>query len=414
LSFYFNSVGSLSKEPLSIHTPSYVNNVGTKIDNSFEYYKALFGHKSFQKPKGKNASGRIEEIDFLPISMYPFLYNHYQNVDLPKYLKAKNRLKLTFNQLDFRHDPHHSLGINQVLLKNPDHSKHLIELLPLDSQDSYKRLINAVLEPRQEKDIIDQEWLSKQNPQHADGYVLVYSRVLNHLFTDAGFRADIPEYKIHFIDDFGYGGYHVPINSIIDEADLVKSRSNDCLITGQMIPHIYPFRYLLGQILDRCNDIKTINLSDAYRHVQEQISDHLNRTQAGALSLKYFNSFSEQVMLDHKKRFLNTIRDSKTAVGCSSVFGYPLKKYFEFMANGCVVVGQMPINKDDLGFKHLENVYECQLEEVPDAIRMLCKNDDLRIRLAKNARNLIMNNYTMLQASNKTVEHFNRILSYYK
>jgi glycosyltransferase involved in cell wall biosynthesis len=108
------------------------------------------------------------------------------------------------------------------------------------------------------------------------------------------------------------------------------------------------------------------------------------------------------------------MRDSKIGIMCSSIFGYPLKKYFEYMANGCVVVGQMPKNKDELGFKHLHNVCECSIDEIPDVIDFLIKNESIRLKIAKNARDLILNMYTMDHAVARTISEFDRILAHYR
>lgn len=414
MNFHFHSLGRLKNEPLHIGTPSYSNSIGTKIDYSYEYYRNLFKHRAFQDSNKRKKAGLSEQVDFLPLSIYPFFYNTYQNIDLDKYLESQARFKLTFNQIDFRNDPHHSLGIDQILLEDPNHNKNLIRLLQHDAQKKYDELLLNSPKPNSDEDIFDLEWLRRQNPRHGEGYILVYSRVCNYLFEKAGLSSDFPNHKIHFIEDFGFGGYHLPTDSIISDEAIDKPRTNDCLITGQMLPHIYPFRSLANEILEKCNDIKTVRLFWDYLTTQQQIENQLARALMGEMKLADFHKLSRMTVQGQRSRFIAAIRNSKTAIGCSSVFGYPLKKYFEYMANGCVVVGQMPINKKELGFKHLVNVYECQLEEVPEAIKIICKDDELRIRLARNAKSLVENNYTMLQASSHTVKQFNRILSYYK
>jgi hypothetical protein len=411
--FYFKSFGTLNREPVSIDTPSYANNIGTKIDHSFEYYKSLLSHTNFQKPKRNKNLTQNEYISFFPISLYPFYYNKYKNVDLQGYIQSKSRLKVTFNQIDFRHDPHHLLGCDNPVVCNSIVNNRLISRLSIDTQRAYNSMLQGNSIKARSKPVIDYEWLNKQNTQHSSGYVLIYSRVCNHLFSSIGEKNDIPEIKTHFIDDFGYGGYHIPDDQVIRESDISNNRSNDCLITGQMIPHIYPFRVISLSLLNKCDDIKKKGLSKEYLGLQNEIKENLSKVHKGDLPIDKFQLASEGQMKKHKDDFIEAIRNSKTAIGCSSVFGYPLKKYFECMANGCVVVGQMPTNKEELGFKHMVNVYECSVDEVPDAIRFLCKNDDIRTQLAKNARELILNKYTMSKAADKTIAQFNRILSYY-
>jgi hypothetical protein len=409
----FTNYSKLQKPLLSIDTTPYANNIGTKIDNSYCFYEKLLTNERFQN-FDEIDTVNDNDVSFLPISMYPFLYNKYNNVFLNDYVKSKNKLKITFNQMDFRHDMHHSTLVDLNPMIDTEDNRNLIAQTP----DLSKYLFNELIEKNKKIDFNKQigktkEWLKKQNSSSKNGYILIYTRSTNYLYKDISLQMDDLDNKTHFIEDMGYAGYYVPKENIISSKSLSKSRSFDCLITGQMHPHIYPFRYLASQNIKKNKDLKIVDFSNEYLGTIKKIEEMQRDMLSNGTSLVDFQTDSTILMRNHKKQFENMMRDSKVGIMCSSIFDYPLKKYFEYMANGCVVVGQMPKNKDDLGFKHLHNVCECSLEEIPDAIDFLMKNENIRLKIAKNARDLVLNSYTMDHAVSKTLGNFDRILANY-
>ena len=84
------------------------------------------------------------------------------------------------------------------------------------------------------------------------------------------------------------------------------------------------------------------------------------------------------------------------------------------MSNGCVCVGQLPKYADQYGLRHMVNFYECEADDVENAIEFLLNNDDIRLMLATNARNLMLERYTTEILIDKMLDDIDRIVDEYQ
>jgi hypothetical protein len=211
-------------------------------------------------------------------------------------------------------------------------------------------------------------------------------------FLKSGIDKDHLDVNIHFVHTRNPNFVHS--QSVISEYDIINNqRSKDVILTGSNAMVVYPYRYLAKMLLqDITNEISLFDQSNEFNLLLQSITTlqkdtivdkKLLGTKINSLIYQYYNQYYEH------------LRDSKIGITCSNVFGYTARRYFEFMANGCVIVGQMPRNSEALGFKHLYNVFECEVDDINDAVKYLLENDDVRINIALNARKLLLDRYTV-------------------
>jgi glycosyltransferase involved in cell wall biosynthesis len=213
---------------------------------------------------------------------------------------------------------------------------------------------------------------------------------------------------------------YIPWNPIIDEDYIItekaieeRDRPFDCFLGGLAIPFVYPYRYLAFE--------KIKKMGNELKIVPENRIAHNEKYQEG-LTL-YENGYITKTQLDIRtdllgrmqyEEYLDRASSSKVAVACSSVFGFPLKKYFEYMARGCVVVGNLPKYAKEYGIVHMENAIECDVDDIEDAVKLVLNNNDLRIKLAKNGLKLVRDRYTPKQQVDNLMYNLNQISLQYK
>jgi hypothetical protein len=82
------------------------------------------------------------------------------------------------------------------------------------------------------------------------------------------------------------------------------------------------------------------------------------------------------------------------AVFDSSLFKYPLMKFFEVMACNTLAISDLPVDWEVLGFKPEINMVSINYYDYLDKIKYYIRNEDERKRIAQNGMNLILNYHT--------------------
>jgi hypothetical protein len=257
------------------------------------------------------------------------------------------------------------------------------------------------------REFIDRK-ISSRNSLEANPVKIVPIQQYNDFFKGSGLENDYKDFGIHFLDTRTPNFLNE--SAIVSEASILEDRKDyDVILTGSNTPLVYPYRYIARyhlnklngeiDILDQSNDFN-IMMSEIHR-LKERDAPSNAEQEINRVIYQYYNSYS------------NLIKKSKLGITCSNIFGYTARRYFEFMSNGCVVVGQMPRNSSKLGFKHMENVFECEVDDINDAVLFLKKNDDIRIRLALNARELVLKYYTVEKTEARLWSEIERIVQLY-
>jgi hypothetical protein len=197
----------------------------------------------------------------------------------------------------------------------------------------------------------------------------------------------------------------VPCDLLVEDVqvDFEKDRKFDYMTAGVQKPEVYPYRYLFSQHLKDDTTLTSIVAWEEYvKHLlkkQDLEKTFLSETDGGKVfdEIKY-NDLNQKILLgdiQYQENYYKQIQECRFALGCASVFGYPLKKYFEFMANGSVIVGQLPKFAEHYGIIPNYNMIECPPNKIISTLNFLkrSENKELVKSIAKNARNLIDSRY---------------------
>jgi hypothetical protein len=85
------------------------------------------------------------------------------------------------------------------------------------------------------------------------------------------------------------------------------------------------------------------------------------------------------------QEYMSMLQSSKIFICCSSIFGYPLKKFWEGMAMGCVVVGQMPKYADAYGIVNGVHMIDCPIDDLEQVISHLLRHPDKMDAISRQA-----------------------------
>lgn len=195
----------------------------------------------------------------------------------------------------------------------------------------------------------------------------------------------------------------VPCDLLVDDCYFNPNinKLNDVFIAGIQNPSVYPYRYLFNDKLKESSGISILQAWDKYlAHLnskQTLINDFKSMSESTFDVVKYreLNVACLKLDLEYQNEYYSQISSCTFAIGCASVFGYPLKKYVEFMANGAVVVGQLPKFASDYGIEPNVHMIVCEPNEIIDTINNLKKKTkkDFVRKIASNARALVESKY---------------------
>jgi glycosyltransferase involved in cell wall biosynthesis len=96
----------------------------------------------------------------------------------------------------------------------------------------------------------------------------------------------------------------------------------------------------------------------------------------------------------HQVEYAGWLRQAKILVCDGSVFNYPVQKYFEAMACGCLVVAPLPRDAAVLGFVDGETMVAADPHNLLDKVGYYLTYPTERRRIVENAWRLVQKNYT--------------------
>ena len=95
-----------------------------------------------------------------------------------------------------------------------------------------------------------------------------------------------------------------------------------------------------------------------------------------------------------RSNYAKLLGKTRFLVFCSGRRLYPIQKYFEGMAAGCVCVADRPSSAEELGFVDGENYVEVSAENWESKLDYYIRNPGEAERIAENGRKLIMERHT--------------------
>jgi len=142
--------------------------------------------------------------------------------------------------------------------------------------------------------------------------------------------------------------------------------------------HYYPIRILMIQAL---KDDKSIS----FKHAELFTGSEENMS-ACRKDLSIWD--------DHQRWYASKLRSAKIMPFCGSIFNYPVQKYYEAMACGCLVVAPIPKDADRLGFVDGETMVAVDHVNFMDKIKYYLAHDEERLAITKAAHKLAHSRYT--------------------
>jgi hypothetical protein len=355
--------------------------------NTIRFFEALYDYV--------NTSDLMidsRNVDLIFCDLFNVKNNDFANVSSNKiqpnfdsFCKYKKRFKIIVSEIFSYYDP-------QIFLKDIPHDVMFDQkalALNVASDDLQKYLDTCAWSKDAFKGKLDQiyENLSKYNPN-----VIVLRMLYYQTYKQADLLND-PRFIF------------VPCDLLVEDiqVDISKDRNFDYIIAGVQKPEVYPYRYLFSQHLSNDNSLTNIIAWDEYvKHLlkkQDMEKTFLsNQASRGMFDEANYIDLNQNFLVEdtqYQTIYYKQIQECTFAIGCASVFGYPLKKYFEFMANGAVIVGQLPKFAEEYGIIPNVNIIECQPNKIVSTLNFLKKNEnkDLVKSISKNARKLIESRY---------------------
>lgn len=107
---------------------------------------------------------------------------------------------------------------------------------------------------------------------------------------------------------------------------------------------------------------------------------------------KYLKNYAGSSIVGEK--YVKKIQKSKVFLFDSSVYKYPVKKYFEAMACGALIMADKPMNAEEIGLIDGENYIEVTKFNWESKLRKIIHKDSERLRTTQNARKLFEKKHT--------------------
>ncbi len=128
-----------------------------------------------------------------------------------------------------------------------------------------------------------------------------------------------------------------------------------------------------------------------YNTIQKR--DNVFISHLSGASFKKYHKTTEQ-WDTQLAEYANELKASKIILTDSSIFKYPVKKYIEAMACGCLVLADIPDYAEELGYIDGETMVEVNLDNFEEKVDYYLRNEKERKRITDNAYTLYLENYT--------------------
>ena len=162
------------------------------------------------------------------------------------------------------------------------------------------------------------------------------------------------------------------------------NKKYDICFLGSKSKEYYPLRYTIHKNIKKL--INKYNLSI--------IGGNRSR------DAKYDNNFLYNYTQEKRSQikvgdeYIKTLNNSKLMLFDSSIFRYPVKKYVECMATGCLILADEPLHSENLKLVEDYNYVKINKDNWIEKTLFYLNNDNERIRIINNARNTFISNHT--------------------
>ena len=244
-------------------------------------------------------------------------------------------------------------------------------------------------------------------------------------------HAEVPrkrDYRVGFYSSDIHGYISLKLRGIVGYTELINSKGLDAVfmkyqyIRGWKEPKDYVLRNLKPKAFflpysvnpkkymasdDRTHDITMIgSVGGVYplRRIfwrelpafckERKLSLLLNKPEFPKCTFDGASKYASDPRYYLHKSYESALARSRFFVFDSSRYGYPLQKYFEGMACGCVCVADRPEHAQALGFVDGETYVEVNADNWRERIDYYLENPEEVDRIGKNARELVLKRHT--------------------
>jgi hypothetical protein len=109
--------------------------------------------------------------------------------------------------------------------------------------------------------------------------------------------------------------------------------------------------------------------------------------------------------------FHHALRTSRYSFTCGSLLRYPIRKFFEIPAAGCVLVTDGCNGFEALGFQDRKNAVVCQPEDIPETHQWLSRDPNRAQAIATRGRELVKGAHSVSARGRQLGESFSRIMA---
>jgi len=111
-----------------------------------------------------------------------------------------------------------------------------------------------------------------------------------------------------------------------------------------------------------------------------------------------------------RDKYIEKLNQSKICPFGTSIYKYPLAKFFEAMACGTLVMADKPIDWETLHFIPDVNFVEINRENYKEKLEDYLRNTDEREKIIRNAHKMVMKYHTSIARVNKLLYYFRMLL----
>jgi len=159
-----------------------------------------------------------------------------------------------------------------------------------------------------------------------------------------------------------------------------SERDIDALFLGNATKHVYPLRNHIY------NNLKPVCMKNKWKTV-------IRWSPKGQSLRRDKTSYLEKGHIVGEK-YADYLSRSKCFLFGTSVFKYPLLKFFEGMASGTCVFSDLPLQHENFHLKPEENMVEINVDNWEDKLTYYLENDGERRRIALEGYKMTMKHHT--------------------
>jgi len=177
----------------------------------------------------------------------------------------------------------------------------------------------------------------------------------------------------------------------------IEEKQYDVIFLGTSRKKVYPLRHKI------VNELPRICKKRGWRYL---IGD---RPPGETVSRNISDLIQQGYIVGEK--YAEVVAKSKIFIFGSSIFNYPLSKYFEIMGSGTLAMADRPQSAEELHFEAGENYVEVNQDNWKGKLEYYLEDDAERERIARNGYETVMKHHTSEIRARQLLDFLSRLES---